>query len=132
MLAKKFRGVYVPALSLKLNGGDTPNIKAFGAKDVDQIVVMLLNQEEESSGALPVPYTVWLTNSSIVNNNALEVKMGAGVSSKYSSPPQGELGPESTVMLVFDSNGVLLERHVYSLDDQAPTVYMCTTDPANC
>jgi hypothetical protein len=112
----------VPALNLKLNGVNAPNVKAFGAKDVDQIVVMLLNQNQ---GGLPVPYTVRLDLAPILSNNALKVNMGAGVSREYSNLPYGELAPESTVMLVFNASGTLRARHVYSVNNAAapPIVY---------
>lgn len=122
MLAQNFRGVYAAATSVKVFGGDAPNMKAFGAKDVDQIVVMLLN---ESQGTLPLTYTVRLDTAPVTGNNALKVNIAAGVSQQYGTPAGGKLAPESTVMLVFDASGTLQRRHVYDLSTASvpPTVY---------
>jgi hypothetical protein len=130
MLAQNFRGVYAPATSVKVHGLDDPNVKAFGAKDVDQIVVMLLN--EQQTPALPLTYTVRLDTLPITgaleSKSALKVNILAGVSRQYTpfaASARGDLAPESTVMLVFDASGTLQRRHVYGLSTASvpPSVY---------
>lgn len=118
MLAENFRGVYAAATSVEVNGSPDPNVKAFGAKDLDQIVVMLLNQNE----ATDLTYTVQLNDGAITSNSALHVGIDADVDVQYTSPADEELKAQSTVMLVFDEDGVLLRRHVYALlsDGTAP------------
>ena len=117
------------ATSVKVHGLDDPNVKAFGAKDLDQIVVMLLN---ENRGTPALSYTVRLDTLPIIgapeSRSALEVNINASVSRQY-NPPLGagelELAAESTVMLVFDEDGDLVTRHVYGLSSGTaePTVY---------
>ena len=125
MLAQHFRGVYKPATL----SGSTTNVKAFGAKDLDQIVVMLLNQNRALVNPdFPDPnatlaYTVRLDNSTINSSPlALKVNINANVNAHYS----GEIAAQQTVMLVFDAAGVLEERHVYGLSDgtAGPTVIL--------
>jgi hypothetical protein len=120
MLAQNFRGMYAAATSVEVNGSPDPNMKAFGAKDLDQIVVMLLNQNE----ATDLTYTVRLKDGGVTSSSALEVAIDAGVDVQYTSPADGELEAQSTVMLVVDEDGVLLRRHVYGLSSgtAAPTV----------
>jgi len=107
MLAENFRGVYKPAT---LNGSTT-NVKAFGAKDLDQIVVMLLNQNE----ATDLTYTVRLNNDSVTGNSALKVNINAGVNVEYSSGVT--LAAQQTQMLVFDEDGVFQWQYVYGLSN---------------
>jgi len=122
MLAQNFRGVYAAGTS------NTSNVTAFGAKDHDQIVVMLLNQNDNTTNPTPLAYTVTLNNSVSGTTNALQVQIDAGVNAVYNSRTGGELAPESTVMLVFSSKGsILLRRHVYALSnaqsETAPAVF---------
>jgi hypothetical protein len=113
MLAN-FRGVYVPG-TLLVNNAAEPNLKAFGAKDTTQIAVMILNQKTQ----MALGYTVRLNTDPIVVENALKITIAAGVNAEYSSPVSEPIGPQSTVLLIFDANGMFQSRTVYSLDDHA-------------
>lgn len=127
MLAQNFRGVYAAGTPL-VNGAHTNNVKAFGAKDVDQIVVMLLN-ESKNPTPLPLSYSVRLNTGNIKNNSVLKVNIDAGVAgvAQYSVSSAEGLAPESTVMLVFDANGNFLRRYVYDLGNaQSDTEPSCT------
>ena len=91
--------------------GSTTNVKAFGAKDLDQIVVMLLNQNE----ATDLTYTVRLNNDSVTGNSALKVNINAGVNVEYSSGVT--LAAQQTQMLVFDEDGAFQWQYVYGLSN---------------
>ncbi|MET0551522.1 MAG: fibronectin type III domain-containing protein [Vicinamibacteria bacterium] len=110
MLAKNFRGHYLPGTAL-VDGGSSPNVKAFAARDVDQTVVMILNQEEERD----LPYTVRLDGGAVAGPGALKVGVDAGLAREYTPPGGDPLPAQGTVLLVFDALGSLRERHVYDV-----------------
>jgi hypothetical protein len=120
MLAQNFRGRYAAGTHL-VNGAGEPNVKAFGAKDHDQIVVVILNEKQNT----PLAYTVRLDTGAVSGGNALKVNIDAGVGREYSNPPGETLAAQSTVMLVFDGSGTLRARHVYGLSSgtAAPSVF---------
>jgi hypothetical protein len=110
MLAKNFRGDYLPGTAL-VNGAPSPHVKAFAARDADQTVVMILNQDETQDLA----YTVRLDGGAVAGPSALKVNLDAGLAREY-TPPAGELLPaQGTVLLVFDAAGDLRERHAYDV-----------------
>lgn len=110
MLAKNFRGDYLPGTAL-VNGAASPHVKAFAARDVDQTVVMILNQDETQDLA----YTVRLDGGAVSGPAALKVNVDTGLAREY-APPAGELLPaQGTVLLVFDAAGDLRARHVYDV-----------------
>ncbi len=113
MMATNFHGSYLEATVLNAGSND-PLIKAFGAIDVDQIVVMILNQHECGASIGAVDYTVRLDGDTVGGNNPLKINLGAGVNSEYSNPVREPLHCESTVLLVFDEAGDLQRREVYS------------------
>jgi len=116
MLAQNFRGVYAAGID------NTSDVTAFGAKDHDQIVVMLLNQTTTSS----LDYKVRLRTGAFPGGSQpLKVNIDAGVTgaNDYSNPVREPLAPESTVLLVFDANGIFLRRYVYALSNAEP---VCT------
>ncbi|MCP5003469.1 MAG: hypothetical protein GY941_05875 [Planctomycetes bacterium] len=113
MMATNFRGSYLEATVLN-SGSNDPLIKAFGAIDNDQIVVMILNQHECGDIISAVDYTVRLDGDTAGGNNPLKINLGAGVNSEYSNPNGQPLQCESTVLLIFDEYGALQRREVYS------------------
>jgi hypothetical protein len=111
MLAQHFRGVYTSVTPL-VNGVGDSEVKAFGCKDGMQVAVMILNQKLQTS----LVYTVRLNTEAVSGTNALKITIDAGLNREYSNPVNEPLGPQSTVLLVFDATGVLTQRLVYSLD----------------
>jgi hypothetical protein len=110
MLAQNFRGEYLSGTAL-VNGAASPHVKAFAARDADQTVVMILNQDETDDLA----YTVRLDGGPVAGPDALKVNVDTGVAREY-TPPAGEALPaQGTVLLVFDAAGNLRERHVYDV-----------------
>ena len=119
LLATHFRGAYAPLTELTVyNGSPAGEIKAFGAKDTNQVAVMILNQQSAAVGATPLSYTVRLDTTPIVGPSTdLQIHIDAGVASKYTSPGTAPLSPESTVLLLFNAQGVLTQKLVYTVDD---------------
>jgi hypothetical protein len=120
MLAQNFRGGYITGTHW-VNGAAEPNVKAFGAIDQDQIVVMLLNEKQNTS----LGYTVRLDGAAVSGSNALKVNIEAGIDREYHFPANEVLAAQSTVMLVFDAAGNLRARHVYGLSSgyASPTIF---------
>ena len=116
LLANQFRGRYAPLHNLTVTSGSGQEIKAFGAKDTNQIAVMILNQQSAAAGDTPLAYTVRLNTTGIVGANALQINIDAGVASEYTSPGTEPLSPESTVLLLFNAQGGLTRKFVYTLD----------------
>jgi hypothetical protein len=62
-------------------------------------------------------YTVRLDNTTVSGTNALKVNINAGIDSEYSHPADEVLAAQSTLLLVFNTDGTLRARHVYGLSD---------------
>ena len=79
--------------------------KAFAAKDVDQIAVIILNQSHNTN----FTYTVRLNTATVTGTNALKINVDAGVAVESS----GTIPLKSTLLLVFDSAGTLKKKIEY-------------------
>jgi hypothetical protein len=101
MMAQNFRGSSVTATD------NQTNVKAFGAQDSDQIVVMIMNQDQSSS----FNYTVRLDTGTVSGTNPLKINVDAGVAVEYS----GTLATESSLLLVFDASGTIKKKIEYKL-----------------
>lgn len=113
MMAKHFRGTYAAGTDYDTNSADIPEVKAFGSKAVNQIVVMILNQSQSTDYA----YTVGFMSGVIPSgSNPLKIAIDAAVPTVEYNSSQ-DLTKESTVLLVFDGSGNIKRRHVYSLAD---------------
>jgi hypothetical protein len=111
MMAQNFRGNAVDAWD------DQTNVKTFGAVDSDQIAVVIMNQETATS----FDYTIRLASGTVTGTRALKVRIPAevtGANIEYNST--SSIGPESTIVLVFDRSGVLTKRTVYTSTSSAP------------
>jgi hypothetical protein len=110
MMARHFRGEYLRGTAL-VNGVASTKVKAFAARDTDQTVVMILNQEESQ----PLGYTVRLDGGAVTGPGELKVNVDVGIAVEY-TPPGGEVLPaQGTVLLVFAADGTLRERHQYDV-----------------
>jgi hypothetical protein len=110
MMARHFRGEYLRGGAL-VNGAASTKVKAFAARDADQTVVMILNQEETQDLA----YTVRLDGGAVAGPGDLKVNVDVGVVVEY-TPPGGEMLPaQGTLLLVFAADGTLRERHQYDV-----------------
>jgi hypothetical protein len=105
MMAQNFRGSSVVTTDTQAN------VKAFGAKDVDQIAVMILNQELSTNFA----YTVRLNTGTVTGSNPLKVSVDAGVAVEST----GTVNAQSSLVLIFDTSGTLKKKIEYKLTGHA-------------
>lgn len=112
MMAENFRGNYVNGTS------NNSKVKAFGSKSNTLIQVLIINQEQSGTQN----YTVRLNNAAISGNAALKINMAADVNVEYS----GTITKETTLLLTFNTAGVLVKKTEYSLamaqNNQSPAV----------
>lgn len=102
MMAENFSGnAIVPINNIPFD--NQPNVKSFAAKDTDQIVVMLLNQDASTS----FDYTVRLNQDAV--SGTLRVNIPANVAAQST----GTIANQSTILLVFDANGTLKKKIEY-------------------
>lgn len=105
MVAQNFRGSSVAVTD------NQANVKTFGAEDVDQIAVMIMNQEELSS----FNYTVRLNTGTVSGVNPLKINVDAGVAVEYS----GTISAQSSLVLIFDASGAIKKKIEYKLNGHA-------------
>lgn len=107
MMSQHFRGNAVTATD-----NSKPNVKAFAAKDVDQVVVLILNQESSTS----YDYKVRLDTTAITTNT-LRINADAGVNAETT----GTIAAQSTLLLVFNSSGTLTKKITYDASGGTPS-----------
>jgi hypothetical protein len=112
LMAENFRGEFV-------NGTSNNNkVKVFGSKSSQLIQVIVMNQDQGSQQN----FTVRLNQAAIAGNAALKINMNADVNVEYN----GVINKESTILLTFNTNGVLVKKTEYSITHaaagQAPVV----------
>ncbi len=105
MVAQNFRGSSVAVMD------NQNNVKTFGAEDVDQIAVMIMNQDQSSS----FNYTVRLDNGTVSGVNPLKINVDAGVAVEYN----GTISTESSLVLIFDASGTIKKKIEYKLNGHA-------------
>ncbi len=101
MMSQSFRGSSVTATD------NQTNVKAFGAADVDQVAVMIMNQDQSSS----FNYTVRLNTGAVSGANPLKINIDAGIAAEYSS----SISTESSIVLIFDTSGAIKKKIEYKL-----------------
>jgi len=99
MLAQNFRG------NAMATTDNQTYAKAFAAKDIDQIAVVILNQSDTTN----FTYTVRLNTTTITDASALKINVDAGVAVASS----GTIPLKSTLVLVFNSSGTLKKKIEY-------------------
>ena len=105
MMAQNFRGNSVTATD------NQSNVKTFGAQDVDQIAVMIMNQDQSSS----FNYTVRLNTGSVSGTHPLKINIDAGVAVEYNET----ISTESSIVLIFDTSGAIKKKIEYKLNGHA-------------
>ncbi len=105
MLADNFRGTYANGTT------NQANVKAFATKNGQNIVVMLMNQDLSTA----FNYTMSFNTAAIAGNSALKVNIDAGLTAFHTDALQ----PQSTVVLVFNTSGVIIRKIEYGLDTHA-------------
>ncbi|MEA2463734.1 MAG: hypothetical protein QOJ98_1481 [Acidobacteriota bacterium] len=99
MLAQNFRGNAIAATDTQAK------VKTFASKASDQTAVLILNQDNVNG----FNYTVRLDENPASGTNPLKVNVAAG----FALETTGTIATESTILLVFDSNGVLKKKIEY-------------------
>jgi hypothetical protein len=113
MMAENFKGEFINATD------NQTNVKAFASKTSEYTTVMLMNQDLSNNHE----FTLRLNNDAITANTALKVNANAGIANEY----KDVLGNQSTMLLVFNQQGVIVKKIIYSLqthaaNNQAPAV----------
>jgi hypothetical protein len=105
MVAENFKGTY-------LNGTtNQPNVKAFGCNNAGNTVVMLMNQDQGNT----FNYALRLGTGTVTGTEALKVNINAGKTLEH----RGTLEAQSSIILEFNPQGVLVKSIEYSLMKQA-------------
>ncbi len=99
MVAQNFRG------NVATTTDTQAKVKTFASKASDQTAVLILNQDNANS----YNYTVRLDLSPASGTNPLKINVDAG----FALESTGTIATESTILLVFDSNGVLRKKIEY-------------------
>ncbi len=105
LLAENFKGSFANGTSNK------SNVKSYGSKNGQQVSVLIMNQDLSSS----YNYALRLDNSTVSGSNSLKINIDAGVAKQYDDV----IPSQSTVLLIFNSNGALIKKYEYSLTVQA-------------
>ena len=105
MMADNFKG-QVAASTTNL-----PNVKSFGSKNGEHIAVFILNEELAGTHN----FTVRLNTTAVTGTPPLKINVNAGVNAEYS----GSIGNQSSLLLVFDAQGVIRKTYEYSLTNHA-------------
>ncbi|HEV8578770.1 MAG TPA: fibronectin type III domain-containing protein [Thermoanaerobaculia bacterium] len=106
MMAQNFRGNSVAATD-----NSQPNVKTFGAQDVDQIAVMIMNQDSANG----FDYSVRLDTGTVSGINPLKINIDAGVAVQYN----GTISTESSIVLIFDASGAFKKKIEYKRSGHA-------------
>lgn len=101
LVAENLRGTYLAAT------GNQSAVSVLASTSGGTTAVMLLNK----SDATDYPFTVQLDGSAVPGTAALKVSVPAGIGASYSD----KLYNQSTLVLLFNSQGVLTRKITYSL-----------------
>jgi hypothetical protein len=108
LIGENFRGTYLPATN------NQSLVTAFGSRHDQTISVMLLNKSQTTA----YPFTLQLSNKTITASSPLAINLMADIDASY----QDKLDPQSTVVLLFDTQGKLTKKIVYSLPHAVKTL----------
>ena len=115
LIAGNMRGNYLAATD------NQTNITAFGSVFNDTTSIMLLNKSLSTT----FDFTLQLSDKAITNASPLKVNLLAGIDAAYSDKISGQ----STLVLLFDKQGKLLKKIVYSLQQAAKDLPPSTLAP---
>lgn len=108
MVANNFKGTIY---SNQLNTNQ--NFKSFAAKNADGVAVIVMNQDENATFQYNISF-----NATSPAGTAEKVKFDMSIPNSFSSASAGEnIGPNTTLLLLFDCNGNLKVRTRLSLSE---------------
>jgi len=105
MLAENFSGNFLSGTT------NQANVKAFASKNAQNTTVMLLNQDLTNN----YNFTVRLNTVAVSGASALKININAGIAIEYNAV----IPSQSSMLLVFNSQGVLIKKMEYSLTTHA-------------
>lgn len=105
MMAANIKGNFISGTS------NNSNVKIFGSQTSQFTSVMILNQDMANNST----FTVKLNNAAIGGNSALKLNINGGNAAEYTGTMQGQ----SSIVLVFNSAGVLVKKVEYTLLNHA-------------
>lgn len=105
MLAENLKGNYANGTT------NQANVKSFGSQNSQQIAVVILNEELTNN----YNYTVKLNTAAVGGTNALKININANLATEIS----GTIQAQSTTLLIFNPQGVLIKKYEYSLNNHA-------------
>jgi PKD repeat protein len=108
LVAENLRGTYLPATD------NQASVRVLASTNNGTTAVMLLNE----SDATDYPFTVQLDGSAVPGTVALKVNVPAGISNAYSD----KIYNQSTLVLLFNAQGALTRKIVYSLQHAQQTL----------
>jgi len=105
LVAGNFSGNYLDGTS------NRQNVKSFGCQNNQQICILILNEDQNAS----YPYTLLLNTTDTTSPSPLRININAGIAQTYSD----QLLNESSILLTFDLQGILIKKCEYSLANNA-------------
>jgi uncharacterized membrane protein len=106
LLAENFKGSSVNATSSQFN------VKTFASKSSSQVTVLLMNED----ATVNHPFTVRLNSTVFTSTSTLKVNVNAGLNAADYSDV---LPNQTSMLLTFNSSGVITKKCVYSMTVQA-------------
>jgi hypothetical protein len=105
LMAENFKGTYLPGTT------NQANVKAFGSKTSQEIVVMVMNQELTTN----YNFTVRFNSATVSGSNPLKINVNAGVANEFN----GNIPAQSTHLYVFNQAGTIIRKCEYTLNTHA-------------
>jgi hypothetical protein len=105
MMAEALKGTFATGTT------NIANVKSFGSTNGQSTAVMIMNQDQGNA----YNYTVKLSTNPISGNSPLKINISAGSNVESS----GTIPAQSTILLEFDSRGVVVKKTEYSLLEHA-------------
>jgi len=99
LIAQNFRGTYADGSS------NLPGVRAFGCRSESQCCALILNMETSGERA----YTLRMDDRATASECTVNIDVAVDIEYKDTLPNQ------TTQLMVFDSNGTLIRKYVYGL-----------------
>lgn len=105
LMAENFKGTVATCTT------NQSNVKSFGSQDAQQISVIIMNEDI----SINHNYTVRLNTAAIAGTSSLKINVNAGLPAEFT----GTLSNQSTILLIFNSQGSIVKKYEYSLQGHA-------------
>jgi hypothetical protein len=105
MMAENFAGTYANCTT------NQANVKAYGCKNGQNIVVMVMNEELSTN----YNFTLRFNTATVTGSNPLKINVNAGVANEFNA----SIAPQTTVVYIFNGAGTIIRKGEYSLNNHA-------------